>query len=55
MLYNVYLKSFQTLIVHLSTKLSIGIEMILFSNFDKMSKNDILNGIQIRIILKTFF
>ena len=36
----VFLKNFQTLIVHLSTKISIGKEMFFSSNFDKMSKWD---------------
>ena len=46
---------FQTLPVHLSTKISIGTEMVFSQNLDKISKIDILNGIQIRISLKTFF
>ena len=45
----------QTLIRHLSTKISIGTETVFSLNLDKMSKIDILNGIQIRISLKTFF
>ena len=44
-----------TLVAHLSTKISIGTEMVFSLNLDKMSKIDILNGIQIRISLKTFF
>ena len=49
------IESFQTLVVHLSTKISIGTEIVFSLNLDKMSKIDILNGIQIRISLKTFF
>ena len=51
----ILLISFQTLAVHLSTKISIGTEMVFSQNLDKISKIDILNGIQIRISLKTFF
>ena len=36
-------------------QISIGTEMVFSLNLDKMSKIDILNGIQIRISLKTFF
>ena len=41
--------------LHLSTKISIGTEMVFSQNLDKISKIDILNGIQIGISLKTFF
>ena len=49
------IEKFPTIVVHLSTKISIGTEMVFSLNLDKMSKIDILNGIQIRISLKTFF
>ena len=49
------IEKFQTLVVHLSNKISIGTEMVFSLNLDKMSKIDILDGIQIRISLKTFF
>ena len=46
---------YQNFVVHLSTKISIGTEMGFTSNLDKMNKTDILNGIQIRMSLKSFF
>ena len=49
------IEKFRTLVVHLSTKISIGTEMVFSLNLDKISKIDILNGIQILISLKTFF
>ena len=36
-------------------KISIGTEMVFSQNLNIISKIDILNGIQIRISLKTFF